>query len=164
MSNPVIAVNFLRETRRFGIQVLDDSDPNDPEKRKKLTFDSAGATNNTCVRIGKDDSLFGQRPGRWASERGRRLDLVEEIKGQRWKSVMDYREDLRVTRTIAILPNEESLKLDSCLVHFLVENRSPEPKNFGLRFMLDASIGDNHGVSFRIPGKPDLLETKGVFQ
>jgi hypothetical protein len=162
-SEPVIAVNFLPERRRFGIQMLKEPDPNDPEKLKRLTLDAAGATNNTCVRIGTDESLFGQRPGTWASEKGRRLDLVEEIKGQRWKSVMDYREGIRVTRTVAIFPNEQTLKLDTCLVHFSVENRSDSPQEVGVRFMLDAFIGDNHAVPFRMPGSPDLLNTKGDF-
>jgi len=106
MSEPMIAVNFMKETRRFGILLLDESDPIDPEKRKKLTFDTFGASNNTCIRIGKDDSLFGQRPGNWASEKGRRLDLVEEIKGQKWKSVMDFPEEIRVTQTIAFSPTK----------------------------------------------------------
>jgi hypothetical protein len=164
LSNPVIGINFRPETRRFGVVVLKESDPNDPEKPKRLTFDPAGATNNTCIRIEKDDSLFGRLPGKWASEKGRRLDLVEEVKGQKWKSVMDYPGSIRVIQTVAVFPNEETLNFDTCLVHYLVENRSTEPRNVGVRFMLDAAIGDNHGVPFRIPGNPELLETKGDFQ
>jgi len=163
MSDPLIVVNFKESTRRFGFQVLPESDRNDQENRKKLTFDPYGATNNTCIRIGNDDSLFGQLPGKWASEKGRRLDLVEEIKGRRWKSVMDFPEEIRVTQTIAILPNEETLKFDTCLIHYLVENRSGDAKNIGVRFMLDASIGDNHGVSFRIPGTPGLVDSMRDF-
>jgi hypothetical protein len=159
-SNPVIGLNFLPERRRFGIQMLEEPDPNDPDKPKRLTSDPKGTANNTCVRIGADESLFGQPPGNWASEKGRKLDLVEEVKGQRWKSVMDYREGIRVTRTVAIYPNEQTLKLDTCLVHFQVENRSNGPQNVGIRFMLDSCIGDNHAPQFRIPGSPDLLQTK----
>ncbi|HEV2946499.1 MAG TPA: hypothetical protein VGX70_03935, partial [Gemmataceae bacterium] len=80
-----------------------------------------------------------------------------------WKSVMDYREGIRVTRTIAIFPNEQTLKLDTCLVHFSVENRSDTPQEVGVRFMLDTFIGDNHAVPFRLPGSPELLNTKGDF-
>jgi hypothetical protein len=155
-NSPVIGLGFLPERKRFGIQMLEEPDPNDPDKPKRLTSDPKGGANNTCVRIGADESLFGQPPGNWASEKGRKLDLVEEVRGQRWKSVMDYREGIRVTRTVAIYPNEQTLKLDTCLVHFQVENRSDEPRDVGVRFMLDTCIGDNHAPRFRIPGSPDL--------
>jgi hypothetical protein len=73
---------------------------------------------------------------------------------------MDYPGGIRVTRTVAIFPNEQTLKFDTCLVHFSVENRSDLPQKVGVRFMLDTFIGDNHAVRFRIPGNQELLDTK----
>lgn len=164
MRAPSIKVNFMEEKRRFGIQMLNEPDPNDLHEPKNLTSNPRGTTNNTCIRIAGADSLFGQPPGIWASEKGKRLDPVEEVKGQGSKSVMDYPEqNIRVTQTVAIFPNERTLKLDTCLVHYLVENRSAQPRKIGVRFMLDITIGANPGVSFQIPGKPDLLETIGDF-
>jgi hypothetical protein len=165
ISDPFIAVQFLPEKRRFGLQMAKESDPNDPEKPKRLTFDPAGATNNACIKIGNEEHLFGQLPGKWAfdREKKKRLDLVEIVKGQKWQSVMDY-DEVRVTRTVAIYPNEKTLKFDTCLVHYLVENRSNRPQAVGVRMMLDIAIGANHGVSFQIPGTPEMLDTLGDFK
>jgi len=145
--------------------MLKEPDPNDPDKLKKLTDDAYGATNNTCIKIGNAEHLFGQLPGKWVfdRERKKRLDLVEVVKGQKWQSVMDF-DDIRVTQTVAIMPNERTLKFDSCLVHYLVENRSNRPQDIGVRVMLDLTIGANHGVSFEIPGKTEPLESLGNFK
>src|SRR5207245_9501595 len=119
------------------------------------------ATNNACIKIGNAEHRFGQLPGKWTfdREKRKRLDLVEVVKGQKWQSVMDF-DDIRVTQTVAIMPNERTLKFDTCLVHYLVENRSNRPQDIGVRVMLDLTIGANHGVSFEIPGRaqPASLE------
>jgi hypothetical protein len=173
MSDPRIAIQFQPENRRFGIQLLNDPDLEDPAKPKRLTYDPAGATNNTCIKIVKKtgnqeqlfEHLFGQAPGRWAYDQSKRkrLDRVEVVKGQKWQSVMDF-DDIRVTQTIAILPNEQTLKFDTCLVHYLVENRSGEPQNVGVRVMLNTMIDPNRGVYFQVPGKPELSEASGDFK
>jgi hypothetical protein len=163
--DPAVAVQFCPENRRFGLQLQKESDPNDPEKPKRLTFDPTGATNNTCIKIGNEEHLFGQAPGKWAldAKRRKKLDLVEVVKGQKWQSVMDYGE-VRVTQTVVILPNERTLQFDTCLVHYLVENHSAAPQDIGVRFLLDTCIGANNGAAFNIPGHADLLETLSAFK
>lgn len=149
--DPNLEVNFMPEKRRFGINLIKEPDPNDPGKVKRLTSEPAGATNNTCVKIGDTEYLFGQRPGTWAfdPEKKRRLELVEVVKGQKWLSVMDFG-DIRVTQIVAVLPNERTLKFDVCLVQYLMENRSNHPQDVGVRVMLNVMNGT--GASFQASG------------
>jgi hypothetical protein len=161
-SEPRIAVQFS-DTMRFGIIMLKETDPANPDKRKRLTFDEAGGSNNTCIRIDGHENLFGRPPGAWArSPRGKQpLKLLEdeEKRGRKWASVWEYEEGVRVTQTVEIVPGEQTGVYDTCLVEYEIDNRSTAPHKVGLRVMLDTFIGANDGVPFVIPGQPGLLET-----
>ncbi|HEV3262805.1 MAG TPA: hypothetical protein VG013_38580 [Gemmataceae bacterium] len=166
-TDPHIAVQFNRRLQRFGILMTREKDPNNADKKKRLTFDESGGTNNTCVKIEGYEYLFGLKPGDWAHDKKHGLlkevdlDLNElQLKqGRGWMSVMDFPERVRVTQTVMIVANAQSKLLDTCLIHYQVENRSTAPHNVGIRVLLDTFIGANDGVPFTIPGQPGLLDT-----
>jgi hypothetical protein len=154
-------VQFNDENERFGIVMLKEQDPKDPDKHKRLTYKVDGSSCNTCLRIDGSEMLFGKRPqGQWV----RGMKEAQEKGRLGWKSVMDFTESkVRVTQHVEIVPGEQSRTLDTCLVWYTVENRATVPHKVGLRMMLDTFIGANDGVPFTIPGQPGLLTTKRDF-
>ena len=56
---------------RFGLLLLKEADPLEPEKRKRLTFYEDGTGNNVCLRIDGQEPLFGYRPGEFGATRRR---------------------------------------------------------------------------------------------
>ncbi|HZY86592.1 MAG TPA: hypothetical protein VFE78_17290 [Gemmataceae bacterium] len=154
---PRLGVQFNEENERFGIVMLKERDPKDPDKHKRLTYKVDGSSCNTCLRIDGSEMLFGKKPqGQWV--RGMKESKEKDRLG--WKSVMDFTESkVRVTQHVEIVPGEQSRTLDTCLVWYTVENRSTVPHKVGLRMMLDTFIGANDGVPFTIPGQKGLLTT-----
>lgn len=162
----LVAVNFNLEMMTFGLTMPREGDPNDskdPKKRKRLTYAFDGDTNNTCVKIGDAEYLFGLSPGHWARDGDRFLKRQELVKDRKWSSAVDYPERVRVTQQVEIIRNEQTGLLDTCLIRYTAENMSNLPNSVGLRVMLDTFIGDNDGVPFVIPGQPGLLDTKQQF-
>jgi hypothetical protein len=163
---PKIGISFRPDNQRFGIVMLEEKDPNYPDKFKKLMYMEDGSYNNTCVVIDGAENLFGQAPGDWAKDdkTKKRLNGIETIKGRKWVAAWQYPNQIRVTQTVMIVPNDDTKKLDTALVHYLVENRDNVPHEVGLRIMIDTYIGAEDGVPFAIPGQSDLLTTKKDFQ
>jgi hypothetical protein len=164
---PRIGVSFNKR-RRFGIQMLKERDPTEPEKNKRLTLGEDGWSNNTCIRLDGHENLFGQEPGEWARdpETRRSLKVIEwKVKNRhRWTSTWNYsQEKVLVRQTVEIVPNMQTHVLDTCLVHYRIDNHDTVSHKVGLRVMIDTFIGANDGVPFVIPGQPGLLETKKVF-
>jgi hypothetical protein len=153
--DPDILVQFSPENRRFGIQMVQIDDPNRPGEFKRLTYDKQGQTNNTCLKVGEADYLFGQPPGKWV-----RPHLK---KGRRWQSIMDF-DGIQVTQTVEVVSNEQNLRYDTCLIHYLIENQASSPHPIGIRVLLHTVIGANDAVPFAIPGKAGLLEARGDYK
>ncbi len=159
----LIAVQFHPETMRFGILMpheRDPSDSKDPNKRKRLTFDEFGFTNNTCIKINESEHLFGRAPGRWARDGERSLKRVELVKDRKWLSAADFPERVRVTQIVEVVSGEQTGAADTCLIRYEVENQAHRDQTVGLRVLLDTFIGANDGVPFVVPGHPGLLDTK----
>jgi hypothetical protein len=153
---------------RFGLQLL--------SRRGlggKLTYRPRGQTNNTVVKLDGRPLLFGERPfrllngqydgdwpGRWV-DRDARVDRGM-IDGRR--SVWGYdAQQVFVTQTVGLVAGAQSNKVDTCLIHYRLENRDARPHSVGIRFLLDTFIGNNDGVPFLIPGSPQLCNTSRVF-
>jgi hypothetical protein len=153
--NPDLVVQFFPENRRFGIQVVQEQGANSPEEPKRLTYDKQGQTNNTCLKVGEPVYLFGQSPGTW---------IRPPRKDKKWQSVMKFPDEIQVTQTVEIVPNQQNFRYDTCLIHYLIENRSKAPQPAGIRVMLNTAIGSNDGVPFAIPGRSGLLETQGDYK
>jgi hypothetical protein len=166
--DPIIWPEFLSEKMRFGLVLPKERDPRIPGKYKRLTYEENGTTNNTVVRLDGVEHLFGQKPGVWDKKHRDRTDLPRadliKAKGRyRWSGTMEYTEGINVTQTVEIVPNQQTRKLDTCLVRYTVENvRSNLPRKVGLRAMIDTFIGANDGVPFRIPGQKDFVDTMKV--
>ena len=60
------------------------------------------------------------------------------------------------------MPGEQSRRLDTCLVRYVIENTDVRSHRVGLRFMLDTFIGANDGVPFTIPGVGLLFAIIGL--
>ncbi len=72
-------------------------------------------------------------------------------------------EKIAVTQEVEIVAGEQSRRLDTCLVRYLIENKDTRGHQVGIRFMLDTFIGFNDGVPFTIPGAAGLCDTKKLF-
>jgi hypothetical protein len=62
------------------------------------------------------------------------------------------------------VPGAQSGKIDTCLVHYKIENKDDRAHTVGLRFLLDTFIGTNDGVPFLVPGRDKLCSTFHVFE
>src|SRR5262249_46732912 len=151
-------VQFNR-TNRFGILMLKEKDPSNPDKYKRLIYRESGDTNNTCVKVDGHENLLGLPPGKW-QDRKQRVKLKDR---EGWYSVWEYPEQVVVTQAVEIVPGEQTRVLDTCLVRYTVVNQSTLPREVGLRVLLDTFIGANDGVPFVIPGQPGLLDTQKDF-
>ncbi len=156
---------------RFGLVMPREPDPADPSRRKRLTYDVLGRSNNTVLRIDGDDRLFGENapaqfpgaPGRWD---GMAQPLEQNRPWQREgaRSTWVYDESkLAISQVVEVVPGEQSHLLDTCLVRYRIENRDSKAHRLGLRFLLDTFIGSNDGVPFLIPGSPALCDSKHQF-
>jgi hypothetical protein len=166
--DPRIGIQFNDENSRFGIVMLREKDEKAPGGLKRLTSDEQGKNNNTCIKIGESERLFGQKPGRWYYEgEGKskgKGQLTELQKGRSWESDWYYPDEhILVRQIVKIVRGDQTGLLDTCLIHYEVENKNTVPVGVGLRVMLDTFIGSNDGVPFVIPGQPGLLDTKRVF-
>jgi hypothetical protein len=157
-TRPKLSIEFHKRNSRFGITMVDERDPENPAKHKKLTYEENGSSNNTCIDLEGQEHLFGQEPGRWVHNR----QLLKARHRQRWTSEMIYPEQVRVTQVVELVPGQGRL-LDTVLVHYTLKNESNTPRQLGIRVMLDTFIGANDGVPFRIPGRSRFLETKEDF-
>jgi hypothetical protein len=157
---------------RFGLEL---ADPDSMGKRKKLTFEKNGTTNNAVVLLDGRELIFGERPfrdektGRYLGEwPGRWLDraapLDRPLRDGR-RSIWAYdTEQVHVTQTVGLVPGAQSGKIDTCLVHYRIENKDSRPHTVGLRFLLDTFIGGNDGVPYLIPGRETLCDDRAEFR
>ena len=171
--NPYIAIRFHdapddklpMPTMRFGLVMLRPEDPTHPDRLKRLTFDERGRSNNTCLRVDGDDYLFGQPPGTWIEMKGKlegsRDGRPRDGLASSWQLAQTK---IKVTQEVEIVPGEQSRRLDTCLVRYVIENKDTHRHSVGIRFMLDTFIGFNDGVPFTIPGATDLCDTKKLFR
>jgi hypothetical protein len=145
---------------RFGLGILNESDPSMPGKSKRLTYDDHGRTNNTCLRLDGQEHLFGERPWR-RQDNGEPLDkwpgrwsvrdeaLGKDSSGQERRgrqSVWVYdAEQVQITQSVELVPGGNSERLDTCLVRYRIENKDQRVHQVGLRFMLDTSSAPTMG-------------------
>jgi hypothetical protein len=187
---PRLDIEFAEPRMRFGIQMSKEPDPQNPGKRKRLTFEERGDSNNTCILLDAQECLFGQSPGEWLrlpkdltdepvlrsklgardsqwlkSHRNKTLakvPLVGDRKG--YLSIWQYYEGIRVYQTVELVVGEQTRLIDTVLVHYTLENRSEASHTVGLRMMIDTFIGANDGVPFTIPSQKELLTTWKQFE
>lgn len=155
-------------TMRFGLVMLRERDPKDPNKEKRLTYDKWGRTNNTCLRIDGQELIFGHPVGQPPAEFTEQLTKLGKdtsgLVGEGWRTVWRLpREQVQVTQLVEIVAGEQSRLLDTCRVRYLIENQDSKPHTVGIRFLLDTFIGANDGVPFLLPGTPGLCDTMREF-
>lgn len=147
---------------RFGLSTRGRGD-------QRLTFDAAGRTNNTVIKLDDNEWIFGERPfkdltgkeldrwpGRWLQReaplenKSRRLDSRRSI----W--IYDEQQ-VSITQTVSLVAGDQTGKVDTCLIEYRMENRDTKEHIVGLRFLLDTFIGRNDGVPFLIPTERSVL-------
>jgi hypothetical protein len=147
----------LGATMTFGLALQDG--PDGAARKKRLTFDERGRTNNTCYRIDGKEHLLGYDGGSWATH-GEDLgsDGAQARIGSRsvW---MHQAAPVAIAQHVEIIAGPQSGKLDTCLVRYTIENRDTTSHKVGLRFLLDTYIGDRDGVPFAIPKETRLCDT-----
>ncbi len=153
-------------TMRFGLEMLGERDPKDPDLFKRLTFDRWGRTNNTCVRIDGREALFGHNvrgkpAGRWVEREGPLGQGATGRDREGLRSTWRWPDSkIELTQQVEVVPGSQSRLLDTCLVRYTLENTDSEPHDVGVRFMLDTFIGANDGVPFYVPGRPEPCNTQ----
>lgn len=155
---------------RFGLVLRD---PLSRAAAKRLTFDTRGGTNNTVVRLDEHEWIFGDRPfrlpngktlGTWPGRWLRMNDVPDRPMRDGRRSVWAYDEQrIEVAQTVGLVAGAQSDKIDTCLVHYRIDNRDSRPHRVGLRFLLDTYIGGNDGVPFLVPGERQLCVTQKEF-
>lgn len=154
--SPLLTLRFNKEMK-FGLEMSKERDPREPDKFKKLTYEAAGDSNNTIVKIDDYEYYFGDTGdsnNRWVrGEKDRKIQTGA-------LSTMEFRrQHIRVTQHVQIVPGQSGY-LDTCLVHYTIRNQANEKHKVGLRLMLDTYIGANDGVPFTIPGTTKFVNTK----
>jgi hypothetical protein len=165
---------YWEPSMRFGLTMVDKFGI-----QKKLTYQPDGSTNNTCVKLDGGEYLFGERPFRFASNGA----YADEGHPERWpgrwlersgkpdrplrdgrKSVWVYdSQKIHITQEAGLVPGAQSGDLDTCLIHYKIENKDRTAHTVGLRFLLDTFIGGNDGVPYLIPGQKELCSTMTEF-
>jgi len=164
--DPRVNVRFDSERERFGVEMPQEKDPNNPEKAKRLTYDDHGKSNNTIVKIDGFEYKFGfkTQTNVWGGRRGeKKHQEIKEPGRKGWTSTMVFRnENVEVTQHVEIVPGQSGY-LDTVLVYYTLHNRDQGPHKIGIRVMLDTFIGTNDGVPFTIPGKKGFMNTKAEY-
>jgi len=160
---PKLALGFNPNNQRFGLQMTEAFDPDNPDKHKLLTPSEQGNSNNTIVNLNGAEYLFGERTptDRWEAEK-EAVPLPNDRRGR--FSIMDFTaEKVRVRQHVEIVPGQTGA-LDTCLVWYQVTNYGNAAQKVGLRFMLDTYIGANDGVPFTAPGVKGFIDDKKEFK
>jgi hypothetical protein len=144
---------------RFGLVLLKEKDPANPDQHKRLTYRENGATNNTCLKIDGQESLYGVSRGRRGA-----LSKLDRTRHS-WTTQWYYPEEkILVTQGIQIVPGAQSGKLDTCLVRYTIENKDSLDHKVGLRVMFDTYIGGNDGVPFMLSNRKGVITTPQVLE
>jgi hypothetical protein len=164
-TEPRINVRFDSERERFGAEMTQEKDPNNPDKPKRLTFDDHGKSNSTMIKIDGAEYFFGKTtPSNvWGGSRGRdkQKPLPPPRKG--YTSTMEFREPkVEVTQHVEIVPGQSGV-LDTLLVFYTIHNKDEGSHRIALRVMLDTYIGANDGVPFTIPGRKGFVDSQAEF-
>lgn len=156
--DPRLTLRYNRDMK-FGLEMNKERDPRNVDKFKRLTYEEAGDSNNTIVKIDGYEYYFGEpRPSnRWV-----RGEMKHEIKNGMLSTMEFSRERVRVTQHVQIVPGQTGL-LDTCLVHYTINNLDTGKHKVGIRVLLDTYIGANDGVPFTIPGRKGFLDTKADY-
>ncbi len=163
-ADPRINVRFDGATERFGLEMTKETDPDNEVKRKRLTYDDHGKSNNTIVKIDGAEYMFGKTtPSNVWGGRGGALKQ-RAIPGRKgWTSTMEFRtEKVEVIQHVEIVPGQSGF-LDTVLVLYTIRNRDEGPHKVALRVMIDTFIGTNDGVPFTIPGQEKFVDTKAEY-
>jgi hypothetical protein len=163
---PRISVQFDPDRERFGVEMTQEPDPDNPEKNKRLTFDERGKSNNTIIKIDGYEYKFGERtPSNvWGGGRGRLKQVAISEGGRRaWESTMEFNaQKIEVVQHVEIVPGQTGY-LDTLLVYYTLRNYDTNKHKVGIRVMIDTFIGANDGVPFTVPGKKNFVNTKAEF-
>jgi hypothetical protein len=151
---------------RFGLEA------HGPDGRKRLTFETAGLTNNACVHLDGNEWLFGERPfrlengqpvGWWPGRWENRDEPLGKGRDGRRSTWVYAAQNVAIVQTAEVILGPQGGRKDTCLVRYKLVNRGREPHIVGLRFLLDTFIGSNDGVPFLIPGERELCSTSRTF-
>jgi hypothetical protein len=164
--DPRINVRFDSDRERFGVELTKETDPDNPDKPKRLTFDDHGKSNSTMIKIDGAEYFFGNvTPSNvWAGPRGRKKQEPLPPPRRGYKSTMKFnKEKVEVTQHVEIVPGQSGL-LDTVLVFYTIRNNDEGTHKIAVRLMLDTFIGANDGVPFTIPGKEGFVDTREEFK
>ena len=140
-------------TENFGVKMLLEpdpdrpgkfrvaADPKNPDKRKRLTYDERGESNNTCVKIDGHEYLFGDpQSGRFTDfgkgkHKGIRLKDADGKDRDAWESEYIWpNQSIVVKQTVELVVGEQTRLYDTVLVRYSIKNIAVStPHTVGLR-------------------------------
>jgi hypothetical protein len=158
-TEPLLTLRYNKDMK-FGLEMSKEPDPRNPDKFKKLTYEEAGDSNNTIIKIDGYEYYFGENTptNKWV-----RGEMRKEIKNGMLSSMNFTRERVRVTQHVQIVPGQSGY-LDTCLIHYTIRNEDTGKHKVGIRVLLDTFIGANDGVPFTIPGEKGFVETRADYE
>ncbi len=151
-------------TMGFGLVMVRENNGGNGRQSKQLTFDAWGRSGNVCLRVDRQEYLFGPNDGTW-EVRSAELDAGSfgRPRAGRRSVWLSPGRAVRVTQVAELVPGEQTRRMDTCLVRYTLESADGKAHEVGLRYLLDTYIGANDGVPFVIPGKDGLCDTQEVF-
>jgi hypothetical protein len=166
---PDITLNLREDDMRFGL-----TDNRAPwiglDGAKRLTQAEDGSTNKTLVTLDGKEFVCGQAPGRLGVNSSAKKTLHARGGGEvslyrKWESSWLYPESIHVIQTVMLVRNSVTQRVDTCLVHYKIENRDQTvPAHLtGLAFSLDTAI-DCDNSALAVEGHPGLLTEDSAWQ
>jgi hypothetical protein len=166
------------KTPSFGIHKVVDFDPSSGNVAGiPLTFSAQGLSNSTLIRIDGRAFLLGDvdagvyaRPPEdlyWDKDNPA---VPQELKGRKKGMRATWRfvgAGIELTQTVELVPGEPieirpgdyKRRVDTCLVHYRLDNKDTKERNVAIRFLLDTMIGENDEPFFAVPGFKGVVDT-----
>ncbi len=132
------------------------------KNRSRITYTPDGQSGNTMVRVNGEEVMFGSSAGQWKPKLVPLTKGPVGKEGSGHKSVWIY-QDIHFTQTVQIVVDEKKV-LNTCLISYECENKGKQPRQVGLRTLVDTFMVDNDGHPFAVPGKDGLITTHADFK
>lgn len=154
------------DTGRFAVDTTYGDPARDTDDYKNLIYGSPTPwTSYTTVRIDGRDFVFGGPTKRTAGMNGLygvpmvKPQVVGEGRAQEIVAAWDM-DGVLVTQRLGFARSTTTGLYDTSRITYVVENRGQEPKNVGLRLLIDTMLGSNDGAPFKVAGMDIYTDTE----
>lgn len=154
------------DTGRFAVDTTYGDPARDTDDYKNLIYGSPTPwTSYTTVRIDGRDFVFGGPTKRTAGMNGLygvpvvKPQIVGEGRSQEIVAAWEM-DGVLVTQRLGFARSTTTGLYDTSRIAYVLENRGQEPKNVGLRLVIDTMLGSNDGAPFKVAGTDIYTDTE----